>query len=56
MGIKIIAGITGSHFNEVGFPAEANDILDQDNFSFRHKKLALKWNVIFLAAGRLAFH
>ena len=45
---KIIAGVAGGDFDQVGFPAQADDVLNQDDFSFCHKNLTgLKWNVVF---------
>lgn len=48
---EVVAGVTGGDLDQVGFAAEADNILDENNFSFWHKIKMLKWDVVVFRAG-----
>ena len=43
---KIVAGVAGRYPHLVGFRAQANNIVGENNFGFCHTKCSLKWHVV----------
>ena len=43
---KIVAGVAGRDFHLVGFRAQANNVVGENNFGFCHTKCSLKWHVV----------